>query len=234
MKALHFLLGAILIASCCARAVEAQEKISVAEKTQRERDATAAALVRLIAAQLPRAEDNWSVSYSPQYNLVDIKSNEPVSVTLGIGINGNPFEELKKTRINPGFGFHVQTLVSPTDYVRFKAENEATFQRLEQMQSEMKGIARKFDSFLPRNDAEKQKVEDYERIKRQLHSFPDFYFRDISLSWTLPYGNGIWGESPGSIEEKEWNQLVSWRREEEEIARSVLKILTRYESAKNK
>ena len=208
---------------------------TVAEKAQRERDATAAALVRLIDAEMPSGNSSWQVRFKPQYDLIEVKSDDLVTIFNGMGINGDVDNARKTHEIHPGFSFHVKPFVSPSNYALWKTENAAIYKQLDQMQTQMRDINRKFDSYMPRTDEEKQRVENYEQVKSGLHSLPHFYFADISLSWVLPYDDiaiippGLFGSSPGSADRAELEKMPGWMRQEEEIARRVLKLLTRYE-----
>ena len=134
----------------------------------------------------------------------------------------------ERTLHYPSFSLRVQPLIAPAQYARLKAENRAIGQQLEQMQQQMESISHKFDSYSPRTKEEKKQVEDYNRVKAKYHPLPTFYFRDLSLSWVY-YNNAPFGAPPGSIQEKDWGELPTWLRQREEVARAVLKLLTRYE-----
>lgn len=214
----------------CAGKTEAQTQLNVAEKAQRERDATAAALVRLIAARLDGM--SWSLRYEPQSDLIEVQSREPALIEPEYMINGPLLlEKPKPTSRHFGFILRVHPLVSTAEYARFQAENAVIAAQLEQMQTQMKGISHKFDSYLPRNAAEKERVDAYNRVKAKTHYLPSFYFRDISLSvfyynrQPIFGGDALFDPEPASAEQPQW------QRQQKAAALKVSELLTRYEPA---
>lgn len=225
---LLLLLGALALAPAIGRA--AQVQTAPTEIASGERDATAAALVRLIAARLDGAF--WSVRYEPQFDLIEVQSRNPALIEPEYTINGPMLSEKPKPIArNFGFSLRVESLISTADYASFHAENAALAARLEQMQAQMKGISHKFDSYLPRDAAEKARVDAYNRAKAQRHFLPLFYFRDISLS--VVYYNGQSPFDPLALfdPKPEIGEQPQWQRQQKAAALAVSKLLTRYQSA---
>lgn len=217
-----------MLSPICASNVEAQTEMSAAETAQRGRDATAAALVRLIAVQMPSGFD-WRVFYQPQIDLIEVENIKQVQMEPPAIISG-PDMKSEPIMRNPDFSFRVQPLVSPAEYIRFKAENAEIDARLEQTAAQLKAITSKPESFSPRNADEKQRVEFYFRVKAQRHDLPEFYFRDISLS-RVAYGDAPPTSSLDRARGKEISGQPLWFQQETRIARATLKLLTRYEPA---
>ena len=228
MKPIYLLLGALALSLCCAPVADAQAP-NIAETAQRERDATASALVRLISARLDNSF--WSVNYEPQFDLIEVQSRNPAWIEPEVIINGSPFEERKPTSHLFGFALRVKPLVSPAEYVQFKAENAAIYDQMAQMQTQMKGISHKFDSYLPKNAAEKARVDAYNGAKTKIHALPLFYFRNLSLSVAFYDGHPIFDYNELFDSEIQTAQLPLWQRQQKAAALTVAKLLTRYEPA---
>lgn len=230
MKTVYFLLGTLIIAPFCTINVEAQTQMRFSKTAQRERAATAEALVRLVAARL----DNnfWMVNYESQSKLIKVQSRHPDFIEPEFTINGPAFEKRKPTLHNFGFSLRVEPLVAPADYARFQAENAAIDAQLVQTQTQMKSISHKFDSYSPHDAAEKTLVDTYNSVKAKRHSLPLFYFRDISLSVAFYDGHPIFDWDRLFDSEVQTERLPRWKRQQEAAALEVAQLLTRYETPK--
>ncbi len=208
---------------------QTQNKVGVAEAQQRERDATAAALVRLIAARLDGSF--WNVNYEPQFDLIEVQSREPVLIEPEATINGAMFENREPTSRQFSFSLRVRPLVSLSEYARFQAENAAINDQLAQMQTQMKGIRRKFDSYAPKDAVEKARVDAYNAAKAKIHALPLFYFHDLSLSVAFYDGQPIFSANELFDPKEKTEQLPQWQRQQKAAALVVAQLLTRYEAA---
>ena len=241
MKCTLFLAATLLLCPVGERVGFAQIAVAKSEEELRNRDATAAALVRLIDSEISKRKAlnlppkkgakfwSWEVSYQPQYNLVEVQCNQAVLMEPEFAFNSSINEKREPALRHPKFSFRAEPFVSPKEYNRFKAENDLIDKQLKRMP--MFGIRQKFDSFSPRNEEEKKKVDEYNRLKKSRHDLPDFYFRNISVSW-------VWfpgclsefrraGENPRFIAETD--EKEGWQREQADTAQAVLKLLSRYE-----
>ena len=243
MKRILFLATTLLLCPVGERAVFAQIAVANSEEAVRNRDATASSLVRLIEFKLPRqnglnlpAEEaeklwSWSVWYQPQYNLVDVQCNQLVLMEPEFAFNLSINEKREPALKKPSFSFRVQPFISPEQYNRLAADNVIIDEQLMRMQGQMMKISRKFDSYSPRNAEEKKKVDQYNRLKTSRHDLPDFYFRDISVSWVWfpgrPSESRHAGKIPNFVTATE-NQ-EGWQREQADAAKAVLQLLSRYE-----
>ncbi len=237
MKRLFVIASVVLVSG---RVVQAQ--VEPQPQEVRQRDTTACELVRTISFKLPRQNGlnlapqtdiwSWDVLYRPQFHTIEIRRDQPVATTSSFtGINDGGIRKREPVSIYPEFSFEVQPFVTPEEYNRYKAENNAIDEQLDQMRREMKNINRKFDRHLPKTEDEKKKVDAYNRLKSSRHFLPDFYFRGISLSWARYEGIGFAisrrpGHNPALVTSTE---LMGWRREQADAAQAVLKLLSRYE-----
>ncbi len=140
-----------------------------------------------------------------------------------------PFEQ-KPILARPALSLRVQRFVSPADYKRFKTENAAINAQLAQMRTQMRGFTLKSDSFSPRTEEQKKQADVYNRLKSSRHDLPDFYFRDISLSWWRLPGNETVlslcaGENPSFVDAEQHG----WEREQADATQIILKFLSPYE-----
>ncbi|BCM91314.1 hypothetical protein IAD21_03184 [Abditibacteriota bacterium] len=214
------------------------------EERVRRRDATASALTRLISSKLPEQDRanipagteiwSWNVSYQPQYDTIEVRRDPAVLMTPSIGINGPAIVKRTQVLSHPTFAFRIEPFISPKEYARLKSENATINQRLTQMAGQMRDIRHKFDSYLPKTEVEKQKVDAYNKLKRSLHDLPDFYFRDITLSW-LAIGDDFLFHQPGEtpLSLKQTDEKKGWRYERVQAVKAVLALLSRYEPETN-
>ena len=178
-RVLFLICGGLILTTNCGHIAQAQ--VSKQAQTpqqraaQRERDASAAALVRLIQSQIPGTDSTWSAAYFPQSEQIRVQSSQTVSMDAPAHFN-MPDVKPEQIRRNPSFSLSVEAYISPADYARFKVENTATYAQLNQMAAQMKDIDHKMDSFLPRTPQQKQRVDVYNLLKATVHPLPDFYF----------------------------------------------------------
>ncbi len=227
MKTVYFLFGALAFAPCYAAVADVAAPVS-AETAQRERDATAAALVRLISARLDN--DFWRVDYQPQFDLIEVQSRKPDWVMPGVLINSPPLDRIKPELINFGFSLRVKPLVSPADYARFQSGNAAIHMQLAQMQKQMKDIGHKCDSYLPKDAAEKKRVDAYNNAKDNIHSLPLFYFRDLSLSLVYYDGQPVFESARLFDPNVQPYEPPPWQLKQKAAALAVAEIVRRYET----
>ncbi len=235
------MLGLLLVTPWLANAQTAP--VNPDEELLHHRDATAAALVRLISSHLDKTKDDawkaspntpygsWEVTYQPQYNLIQVQREDEVLITHEPMLNDSP-EPHAPTLGPPNFLLSVEPFISPEEYARLKAENATINGQLSHMAVGMKDIRHKFDSYLPKNDQEKQKVAAYNKLKASLHDLPDFYFRDISLSWwVLGLGESFVFHQPGEIPAafKPNARQKGWEYERATTVQAILPLLSRYE-----
>ncbi len=205
----------------------ARAQTEVAATAQRERDASAAALVRLIVVQL---DATWNVQYRPQFDLIEVQSRQQFLIEQPVfpsqpALFSQPVEDgqtLLTTHLE--FWLRVKPFISPADYARFQAENAKVEAQLAPMAAQLKRIEGKPGAFWPRNPEEKQLVEQYRLTKAKLHDLPMFYFQDASLDLTFIYGQPV--DLFGNADDI--GDQAEWRRQQREAALRVTKLLTRY------
>jgi hypothetical protein len=163
------------------------------------------------------------VTYKPQYGLIEVQLKQEVIIPHIPSINERPGTDSRPTLGHPSFGLRVRTFVSPADYARFKAENEATEKQRNEMYDRLRRqhIARQHDRFIPKNEDERELVREYNDLKYSHHDLPDFYFRNISLSKPI-----FWSASRASTEMEE---TTGWQRDQASIVQALQKLLSRYE-----
>ena len=231
---------------------QAQENVRVAETEQRERDATAAALVRLINQAIePDRRDGfnkeWGEPKSAEWSAVYRPSSRNGFLLDAIRVQGDQEVEMERyfvapnmsigdlqnrdiQKVRPGFFLSVEPYLSPAEYARLQAKNKEISRQLAELRAQMKDIKRQHKSgkYLPANEAEKRRVEIYEKLEATLtRKFPDFYFRDISLSWSSGFSyDSPYGYNPEYILETQDKE--DWELEQAQVARKVVKLLTRY------
>ena len=248
MKPIYLLAGALAFGLCGAPVADAQEPI-VIDKAQRERDATAAALVRLISQAIePDRPDGfnkkwvepkssrWSAVYRPSskdgilLDAIRLESDEEIKMRSSSFLPNAQGSDSKIIKTRPSFFLSVQPYLSPAEYARLKAKNKEIYQQLRELAAQMKDIKRQHKSgrYLPDNDDEKIRVDAYEKLEATLtRSFPDFTFRDISLSWTSGFSYGSpYGYNPDYILETQ--DKTGWELEQAQVAQKIVKLLARY------
>lgn len=254
MKPVYFLLGALAFAPCYTPVANAQAPVA-AETAQRERDATAAALVRLIGEAIapdtsggsnnngdfkvkPKPKPSeWRVSYRPSSNpnlpdLIFVERDETVEMQSSFSLPNARARDFTTHPTRPNLKLSVEPYLSPAEYARLKINNEEINRQLVELRAQMKDIKRQHKSgrYLPANEAETRRVEAYEKLEAtRKRDFPSFYFRDISLSWS--HGSGYALFYGGKLEYSlETEGKTGWELEQAEIAQAVVKLLTRYET----
>ena len=194
---------------------------SVLEKRAQERGQT----VRKFPDKIPFL--SWEVTYKPQYDLIEVQLEQVVIISPDSNFNANPVLNEHPADADrpfplgrPFFWLRVKPFVSPEEYTRLKAENEAIEKRLDEMSEQMQRwrIAHKFDSFMPKNEEEKKKVDAYNNLKNSRHDLPDFYFRNVSLE-----GPTLWDSETFRTEAADWQQ------DQAETIKALLQLLSRYE-----
>jgi len=228
------LLGAVLLMPFGSRVVFAQNAVPKAAYVPPYPEATRELVQRIrgqLAAQSPPLE-KWAVFYSPDYKLIKAESSETVWVSPPMQPNGSPFEDLDNEAAlrHPSFSLRLERLVSPADYKRFVAGNAAIDTQLGQMQTRMKGISRKFDSFWGRTDHEKRQVAAYDRLKKSRHILPDFYFESISLSWGYVPGSHVIFRIPGESPFAVYDKAPAWEKEQAQVAGILTALVSHYEA----
>ena len=246
MKRLLYRISLILFSATVlsAGAIRAQtepanEPIEVIERN----DAAASALARSIYEQLPEQDKvnqplgtqfwSWDVTYQPQYGTIKVERDQEVLMESGVVINGDG-KKRPPTLARPGFTLLIESFLSPAEYVRFKAENDAVYKQLDEMYEQMlhQRIDHKFDSFLPKTEEEKKTVDAYDKLKRKIHHLPDYYFRNMSVSWVTAGYDELFhrpGETPRRFTVRA-DEQESWEREQAQAVQAVLKIVSHYES----
>ncbi len=226
MKPIYFLGCALAFAPCCAHVAAAPAPVVAPANAQRERDATAATLVRLMAAQL--GGTRWKVDYEPQYDLITVESQKPAWIEPEAILNDSPFEKRKPTSHLFGFSLRVQPLISPAEHARLSAENKEIETQLQQMAAQMKDISHKFDSFSPRDTEQKRRVDAYNLLKAKRHSLPHFYFGDISLAVNSYTHQPIFEPVALFDESAPTATEPQWQIQQKRAAHAVAQLLTRY------
>ena len=197
---------------------------SVLEKRAQERGQT----VRKFPDKIPFL--SWEVTYKPQYDLIEVQLEQVVIISPNSNFNANPVLNEHPADADrpfplgrPFFWLRVKPFVSPAEYTRLKAENEAIEKRLDEMYERMRRqhVARQHDRFMPKNEEEKDLVDAYNDLKYSHHDLPDFYFRNISLSRPI-----FWGDSRISTEMEE---TTEWQRDQVSIVQALQKLLSSYE-----
>lgn len=96
--------------------------------------------------------------------------------------------------------------------VRYRKESAAAAARLRELGVEGDGM-----SFSPKGDKEQLVNDRYESLERLIQTLPDFYYRDISLSWRNdPEKDGLTAKDPAVAKECR------------EVREKVVKLLTAY------
>jgi len=228
------LLGAALLMPFGSPVVFAQNAMAKAAPAPIHPEAARELVRRLreqLAAHNPPLE-KWAVFYRPQLNLVEVQSSEEVWISPRVLPNGPDLEDFDADPAlsHPSFSLRVEPFVSPADYKRFVAENAAIDTQREQMQTQMKGVSHKFDSFLPRTDHEKRQVAAYNRLKSFRHVLPDLYFQDISLSWEDFNWSRALSLDPDKYPGLTDKNSHGWQREQAEAARVFTQLVSRYQA----
>ena len=177
-------------------------------------------LLGKIRSQLPKG---WAVSYDKKYGWLEVDRDE-AALAQQTYINMNPDDMGKPIQIRYGFAFRVEDAVSPTKYHRLKVENAKIQKQVIALceDLEKRHVYQKFDSFLASTPSEEVVVARYNSLKNSLHHLPDFYFRNISLSW-----GGL-----SLSEETELYIIDDKIREEcEQVRQNVVKLLSKYDDA---
>lgn len=136
-------------------------------------------LIQVLKAQLPQG---WTISFHEKESWIEIKRVKPeLMFTIAPNLSG----EEKPTSQNYTIGLSVIPLVSKEKYKKFQSENETTVKKMDFLYNALthsRPIWGWPDVFHPTNDEEKREFEEYKRLDSSLHSLPDFYFGDLSLS----------------------------------------------------
>ncbi len=136
-------------------------------------------------------------------------------------------------KARPSFLLSVEPYLAPVEYARLQAKNKEIYQQLRELDAQMKDIKRQHKSgrYLPEGEAETRRVDVYKKLEATLtRKFPDFYFRDISLSWSSGFSYGSpYGYNLGGIVETQDKE--SWQLEQAQVAQKIVKLLTRYQTA---
>jgi len=138
-------------------------------------------LLRIVRAELP---SGWTATYDPEYAWLEISRNEAV---LSVSpLPNDSFDESPKWS-TVTYAFRLVEAVDPAEYLRLSVENAQKQKNATALYEDLisKNVSRKFDSFSPSTNEEKELVEEYEALKKSIHTLPDFYFDDISLRWAL-------------------------------------------------
>ncbi len=230
----------------------AQAPTKIAGEAQRERDATAVALVRLISEAIAAVEVNgfdkaafeskssrWNVVYRPSskdgflLDAIRVQSDEEVEMPQSPTLPNAPMIAPTTIKAPPSFSLSVEPYLSPVEYARLQAKNREIYRQLFELDAQMEDIKRQHKSgrYLPADEAEKLRVKAYEKLEATLtRKFPDFYFRDISLSWSSGFSCGLpYGYNPEYILKTQ--DKTGWELEQAQVAQKVVKLMTRYENA---
>ncbi len=178
---------------------------------------TVNALLDKIRAELPKG---WSASYDGEYTWLEVTRDAKISSLPNLP-NGSPHE--KPAQRNHAFAFRIDPFVSIAAHHRMSAENSAIRKEATAIYDELvrRGVSQKFDHFLAANEVDQKAASRYEALKESLHSLPDFYFRDISLSWQI-----------GSPDQTSLNIIDEGVRDQcAQVRQKVLKLLSDYKAA---
>lgn len=64
-------------------------------------------------------------------------------------------------------------LVTAKEYARLVAENRETSRQMEHLEVRLRGVAHKFDQYIPDSNEEKRLVDQYDRLREKRHALPD-------------------------------------------------------------
>ena len=140
---------------------------------------TTTALIQVLKAQLPQG---WAISFHEKESWIEIQRFKPELMFI---IAPNLSGEEKPTFQNYTIGLSIIPFVSKEKYKKFQSENETTGGKMNVLCKALTHSRPMFGwpgSFQPANDEEKREFEEYKRLDSSLHSLPDFYFADMSLS----------------------------------------------------
>lgn len=179
-----------------------------------EKETTAQELVGVIQKNIPKG---WLVTYEPEYNWIEVVMQRPVMPSPN---NPNISIDERSALGRYRFTFRVETYISPVDYKKQSEENSKIRRQLNAMSVDMRLISHKFDSFPSKNDEEQKKVNEYNALKGQLLHLPDFYYKDISLSWGMAEGKSSVSSVVEDNARKECNQTLE----------TVLGIVSKYDA----
>jgi len=115
------------------------------------------------------------------------------------------------------------------DYRRFVAENATIDTQLGQIETKMRNTGHKFDSFLPKNEDEKKKVDAYNRLKSSRHVLPDLYFQNIGFSWLYFAGDGAIFRVPSEYPAPVSDKSPAWKKEQAQVADIITALVSHYE-----
>ena len=148
------------------------------------------------AALEKKLPDGWLVGVDAEGQWVEIEREEkllqhpPPLPNAMTGKQPSPARQRFGVRLKAG------EFVSVAEYKKRSAANRKIYQELGVMAESMRGIRHKFDSFIPSNDEEREKVREYEELKAGVHELPEFFFKQavsfVLDNWVL-LGDGIEG-----------------------------------------
>lgn len=176
-------------------------------------------LVERVRTAIPQG---WTVTYDMKDSWLEISRDKKALASVYV-INGPGHQEQKPERIKVTLAFRVVDFITPENYSKISAKNMIIEKSLSVQYKELekKQISHKFDSFSPTTEEDKVAVARYEALKNTLHSLPDFYFRDISLTWEIG--------SPSSYGPAIDITDVKIRDEYTQVQKKVLGLLSTYE-----
>ena len=142
---------------------------------------TTQALVQVLKKQLPQG---WAISFDEKHShsWIEIQRVKPeLMFTIAANLSG----EEKPTSQIYTIGLSIVPFISKDEYNKFQSENETTQKKMYLLSNALTH-SRPFwgwpGAFQPANEEEKGEFEEYKRLDSSLHSLPDFYFGDLSLS----------------------------------------------------
>jgi hypothetical protein len=143
---------------------------------------TANALVQSIQGSLP---PGWTASLERETSWIQVARMAPV-LSTSTAPNVNPFEPPQPREF--WFAFRVMPHLSDAEHRRRHMQNLTLAREASAIHDELvrRRVSRKFDSFLPQTDEERQLATNYERLKSAAHVLPTHHYRDIGLELYEP------------------------------------------------
>jgi hypothetical protein len=132
-------------------------------------------LVAKIKEQLP---EGWSVEWKPDQGTIQVSRDAKAEFTGFPNDNGPTSEEMIYMMF-----LQVQDLVPPEQREQWLAENQKVQQQLTAMEATM-GDLQAMGDYEAKTPADERQVTAYHKLKAQLYEVPQYYFQDLSLTWT--------------------------------------------------
>jgi hypothetical protein len=204
------------------------KKLTSRMQRNTERDTEAKALTTLIQENLP---SGWTTTYHHGYTAqsewayIEIKRLKPTAMysrpVFSVSVP-NPNEKLDKPASLPNYAFvlRIDNFLSVPAYRKIKSVNT---NKEKEMTKLVVGLIWGKGYYIARTVEEKQRVQRYEELEKSLYSFPDYYWRHLSLT-----------NLNDDLEGKPDYELVvdaKVRAECKRVTLKVLGLLTPYEKA---